>query len=204
MKALTGTSWGQDKKTLITTFKTLTRPVLESGAPIWCPNVSDTSLKSLQVVQNSALRITTGCHMKAPIQHLHTETKVLPIVDHLDLKCAQYLASSLRHDSINRDTVLLPQGKRKMKNTLYSKYISMVEPHLRDGVILEANYKRVLKDMHTAAVASSIGRCGPHPVLGCRPPLSWSGKNIYPGPLVVLSLSFVRSIVQDSKLIFFQ
>jgi hypothetical protein len=144
MKALSGTSWGQDKQTLISTYKCLTRPVLEFGAPIWCPNISETSLRKLQVVQNSGLRMATGCHMKASIQHLYTETKVLPIKDHLDLKCSQYLAGALRRTDIKRETVLLPPGKRKMKHTLYSKYIPIVEPHLQDGIIPEIGYKWVL------------------------------------------------------------
>jgi hypothetical protein len=50
VKALSGTYWGQDKETLITTYKCLTRPVLEFGAPIWRPNVSETSLKRLPIV----------------------------------------------------------------------------------------------------------------------------------------------------------
>jgi hypothetical protein len=76
----------------------------------------------------------------------------------------------MTRSSINRETVLLPPGKRKMKNTLYFKFISAVEPHLYDGVIPEVSHKRVLNTLHTNAIAASICKCGPHPVLGCRPP----------------------------------
>jgi hypothetical protein len=114
--------------------------------------------------------MATGCHKKAPIQHLPTETKVLPIKDHFDLKCSQYLAGSLRNSNISRETVLLPSGKRNMKQTLYSKYISTVEPHLQNGAILEISYKCVINSLHKAAVAATINKCVPNAVLGFRPP----------------------------------
>jgi hypothetical protein len=89
MKALCGTSWGMEKETLLITYKCLVLPIIEFGAPIFKPNLSGTNIRGLQYVQNSALCLVTGCHKMAPVQHLHTETKVLPISKHLDLLCQQ-------------------------------------------------------------------------------------------------------------------
>jgi len=53
------------------------------AAPIWFPNTSPYLVQKLQTIQNSALRIATGCVEMASIDHLHEETKILPIQDHL-------------------------------------------------------------------------------------------------------------------------
>ena len=79
LKALAGTSWGQCKETLLLTYKSLIRSLINYGCPLWYPNVSETFIKKLQVIQNSALRTVTGCHMKSPIEHLHTEAGELKV-----------------------------------------------------------------------------------------------------------------------------
>jgi hypothetical protein len=71
MQALAGSTFGQCKETLVSTYKALLRPVMENGCQIWAPNASDTSIKRLQVVQNKALHVATGGHMSIPIAHLH-------------------------------------------------------------------------------------------------------------------------------------
>ena len=42
-----------------------------------------------QIVQNTALRIATGCTHDTNTQHLHEETNVLPIHQHLQLHASQ-------------------------------------------------------------------------------------------------------------------
>ena len=56
---------------------------------IWSPNASETSIDKLQIVQNTALRIATGCTHDINTQHLHDETNVLPIHQHLQLHASQ-------------------------------------------------------------------------------------------------------------------
>ena len=82
-KALAGTNWGFDKETLVQTYKAITRPVLNYGAPIWIPLAAPSTLAKLEVIQNAALRIASGNVLMAPISHLHSETKVLPLSMHL-------------------------------------------------------------------------------------------------------------------------
>ena len=56
IKALTGTTWGKQKETLVATYKAVMRPTLEYASSIWSPMASPTSINKLQVMQNAALR----------------------------------------------------------------------------------------------------------------------------------------------------
>ena len=53
LKALAGSSWGKDKELLTTTYKTISRIVVNYAAPIWTPALRDTHWSKLQAAQNS-------------------------------------------------------------------------------------------------------------------------------------------------------
>ena len=89
LKVLTSTKWGKHKETILATYKAITRPVLEYASTIWSPNASETNIDKLQIVQNTALRIATGCTHDTNTQHLHDETNVLPMHQHLQLRASQ-------------------------------------------------------------------------------------------------------------------
>src|SRR6476469_4398157 len=80
---------GKQNETLIATYKAITRPVIEYGNTLWSPIISYTNLNKLQATQNTALRIITGCTADTNIQHLHTETEILPLSIHLKLHASQ-------------------------------------------------------------------------------------------------------------------
>ena len=48
IKALTGTTWGKQKETLVATYKAVMRPTLEYASSIWSPMASPTSINKLQ------------------------------------------------------------------------------------------------------------------------------------------------------------
>ena len=71
LKALAGSSWGQDKETLLLTYNALGKSIASYAAPVWSTNASDSSFKKIQTAQNAALRTATGAHKMASIDHLH-------------------------------------------------------------------------------------------------------------------------------------
>ena len=71
LKALAGSSWGQDKETLLMTYNALGKSIANYAAPVWSTNASDSSFKKIQTAQNAALRMATGAHKMASIDHLH-------------------------------------------------------------------------------------------------------------------------------------
>ena len=59
LKALAGSSWGQDKKTLLVTYNALGKSIANYAAPVWRTNTSDSSFKKIQTAQNATLRMAT-------------------------------------------------------------------------------------------------------------------------------------------------
>ena len=100
LKALAGTTWGQQKETILMTYKAIGRSVANYGAPVWSTNASATSIGKIQIAQNEALRIATGSHKMSSIDHLHNETEMLTVKQHSDLLSAQYLVQCLDPDHV--------------------------------------------------------------------------------------------------------
>ena len=176
LKALAGTTWGQSKETLIMTFQTLIRPVLEYAAPVWTPVASATNIELLQRVQNAALRVATGCTKMSSIDHLHHETKVLPVRRHTRVRCAQTQLSHHMEEHPGHHFLSLPTPPREiMKATLNSRYEHYIkslfgaedENASRTTTINENEYTNLLKEIHTDEVADMIaeGATKKNPVL---------------------------------------
>jgi hypothetical protein len=122
------------------------------------------------------MRLMTGCHMASSVWHLHAETKLMPVDEHLSMLCAQFLASCLRRCHPSHDVVQLPPRPRKnkhghpLKERLSSRFLDVVSPHPVDGIIPEASYKRIRNKIHTTAVQNYIQSAAPNRLLGVRPP----------------------------------
>ena len=82
LKSLVGSTWGCDKETLLTTYQAIGRSILSYCYHIWTPSHRDTNWSRLQQAQNSALRITTGCHKMADVAELHQEALELSVRQH--------------------------------------------------------------------------------------------------------------------------
>ena len=79
LKALAGSTWGCDKETLLTTYQAIGRSIFSYCCPVWVPSHRDTNWCRIQRAQNSALRITTGCHKRVDVAELHQEARELPV-----------------------------------------------------------------------------------------------------------------------------
>ena len=95
LKALAGSSWVQDKETLLLTYNTLGKYIASYVTPVWSTNASDSSFKKIQTAQKAASRTATGAHKMASIDHLHQESLTPRVKDHSDMIAAQYLVNCL-------------------------------------------------------------------------------------------------------------
>ncbi len=167
LKALTGTNWGQDKETILFAYKMFCRPVFDYASPIWTPVLAETNFKKLQVTQNSALRIATGCHQMASMSHLHQECEILPVQQHCELLAAQYLATiSDPTHPIHNQSITPPPGPGHIKDTLCDKFADYIRPHIETT----NSTRQALSNIHTAVVQKSIAQLEKNPVINARPP----------------------------------
>ena len=150
LKALAGSSWGQDKETLLMTYNALGKSIANSAALVWSTNASDSSFKKIQTAQNAALRTATGAHKMTSIDHLHQESLTLRVKDHSDMLSAQYLGNCLEEDHVSHGITIQEPRPRPMKETLYSRHHSTVLPRLG------SNRMESHQNLHTHAVDSAI------------------------------------------------
>ena len=161
--ALTSTTWGKHKETLLVTYKTLTRPILEYGATIYGPIIKPTLTNKLQKIQNVALRTATGCTADTNIQHLHDETEILPIAHHCRLH-----TSILRHKAQYHDHTLYPltlqtDPPRLMKQTAFhnSNFTTNLPPN---------NLKSNIQTIHTEIVQNYLNSRQPSKLANNKAP----------------------------------
>ena len=166
-RALTGTDFGQQKESNTLLYRQFVRPVISYGSTAWSPNTSNTNHESLQVIQNSALRIATGCTKTTPINHLHRETKVLPIKDHLNMRGTQYYAAAIANPQHPNHYMSEPySAPRRVKRSPHEHYQDLynIIPPPTNPTTSEK------KNIHTQFTKIAIEQLGPNNLIHSIPP----------------------------------
>jgi len=78
LRALTGTDWGANKKTLIMLYRSLIRSIIDYGA-IAYDSASESSKRRLDQIQSKALRICCGAMIMTPVAALQVECGEMPL-----------------------------------------------------------------------------------------------------------------------------
>jgi hypothetical protein len=118
------------------------------------------AITKLQRTQNAVMRTITGAHKYSSTNHLLADAELLSVSESLELSCRQFLFSAFRVDHPSHTTVNFQTGqcigrKGGIVHTLQSRYKESVEQYLTDGVVPEAEYKKIIKDIHTKTVEAS-------------------------------------------------
>ena len=164
LKALTGTNLGQQKETILLTYKALGRSIANYTAPVWSTKANNTSLEKIQRTQNEALRIITGSHKMISIDHLYSETKMILGKDHLNLLSAQYLIHCLDTENVCHHINTMDHPPREMKESLFTM-------HNQTVVLSLANTKKASHQaVHISFVNTAIDNMTDNRVLNYRPP----------------------------------
>ena len=170
LNSLAGTGWGCQKETLLKVYRTYIEPSINYAAAVWSPNASESSFNNLQRIQNRALRIATGCHSNTEISHLHHETKITMVKDHIELLSSQVLLSSQRISHPSHEVLRQNPGPRRMKQTLATKHSNKINRFLTNGILDPGDYKKSLDTLHTEAVTNTIAKLSKNPILESNPP----------------------------------
>ena len=153
MKALAGSNWGLTTETLVATYKAIVHPI--SADPIWFTQVSSSHLGKLEVIQNKALRIATGCHQKAAASHFRAETGILLLKVHLELCSQQFFASALQPLHPSHLIFTFPLDPRLLRATLQNSYY-----HILRGLQVRSDDPNALP-----LIFGGMLEEGPHPLV---------------------------------------
>ena len=130
------------------TYNALGRSIANYTAPVWSTNASESNIDKIQRAQNEALRIITGSHKMSSIDHLHSETKMLQVEDHLNLLSVQYLVQCLDTENVCHHITKMDLPPREMKETIFTRHAVLP--------LLANNRKDTLQALHTSFVNTSI------------------------------------------------
>ena len=169
LKALAGSDWGKEKETIVNTYKAIGRPHLNYCCNIWTPSLSATSWQGLQIAQNQALKVATGCHRMADIDHIHNKTKMMKVCPHCEMLSKQFLLATQKPNHPNRVDFSAPPPSRQMKKTLTSRFGAEIRQLSRPD-LPEEDYKSKLKLIHTRSVREALNAMEPNKVLLTTPP----------------------------------
>ena len=123
---------------------------------------------------------------------------MLPVQDHLYLINSQYLARALQPNNPSLSVVTSLSGSKDMKQTLQSRFLHCVAPHLSNSILPPTNYGTTIKSLHTRAVIISKSLLSHNRILQTASPqialeetnLSWP----YRSTLSQLQSSFCSSL----------
>ena len=171
LKELAGSSWGQDKETLLPDLQRIGEIYANYAAPVWSTNTnaSDSSFEKTQTAHNAVFkdgdRGPQDGHYCLPVLTISTRSPSrLRAKDHSDMLSVQYLVNCLEEDHVNHGITIQEPRPRPMKETLHSRHHSTVLPRLG------SNRMESHQNLHTHAVYSAIQLQGNNRVLNKRPP----------------------------------
>ena len=93
------------------------------------------------------------------IDHIHRETKMLQVEDHLNLLSAQYLVQCLDTENVCHHITKMDLPPREMKETIFTRHYQTVLP------LLANNRKDTLQALHTSFINTAIGNMKDNRVL---------------------------------------
>ena len=164
LKALASTNWGQQKETLLMAYKAFGISIANYTAPVWSINASESTIDKIQRAQNESLRIITGSHKMSSIDHLHSDTKMLQVEDHLNLLSAQYLVQCLDTENVCDHITKIDLPPREMKETIFTRHYQTVLP------LLANNRKDTVQALYSSFVNTAIDNMKDNRVHNNRPP----------------------------------
>ena len=141
--------------------KSLGRSIANYAAPVCSTNASESNIGKIQRAQNEALRIITGSHKMSSIDHLHNQTKMLQVEDHLNLLSAQYQVQCLDTENVCHHITKMDPPPREMKETIFTIHYQTVLPLL-------ANNRK--DKFHTSFVNTALDNMKDNRVLNNLPP----------------------------------
>ena len=116
------------------------------------------------------------------VDHLHSECKIMPVRDHMEMLAKQFLLSTQLVQHPNQCPLPGPPPERLMRHTLRTRYGAEVAEYIPEGetVLQSTRYKSGLTDIHTRSVQQTLQHQGNNQVLGAPAPKISQGERELP------------------------
>ena len=98
------------------------------------------------------------------IDHLHSETEMLQVDDHLNLLSTHHLEQCLDTENVRHHITKMDHPPRELKETIFTRHNQTVLP------LLANNKKDTLQAIHTSLVNTAIDNMKDNTVLSNQPP----------------------------------
>ena len=144
LRALSGTDWGGDRKTLLLLYKSIIRPIIEYGSFLY-DQISPSQKLALEKVQNSAMRAATGALPRTRVHDLLADANMPTLQERRNQQLLRYTIQ-VRSDPTNpaRDCLMkqhrFQNSKTGKRYAPVSKYVleTLVELRLELPLALPA------------------------------------------------------------------
>ena len=111
--------------TLLMIYKSLRRSIENYAAPIWSTNTSASNIGKILRAQNEVLRIIiTGSSTMSSMDHLHSETEMLLVKDHMNCLSAQYLVHCMDTENVCHHITMMEHPPRDMKKIFFTDIVT--------------------------------------------------------------------------------
>ena len=127
LKQIKGQDWGASSKLILTTYKTLVRPIIDY-VPFATITMDPTYQLMLERVQRAAIRVALHWPMHTTATEMYQRVRLEPILERAFNLSLNYLKKIVKSDSVVRDT-----------------FLAYLEEHIRDdGAYWKANKRPTL------------------------------------------------------------
>nr|CAH7750976.1 unnamed protein product [Callosobruchus chinensis] len=145
LKCLANKHWGSDGKTLLSLYRSLIRSKIDYGCIAYA-SASPSTLKQLDTLHNSALRLILGAFRTTPVDSLYCESGEAPLHSRrqiLSLAHAAKVKSNPRHPvykkiSPSRSTTFNCRLYRKPFHVRIQQYLQEINQFSRVGLLVDA------------------------------------------------------------------
>ncbi|XP_076626843.1 uncharacterized protein LOC143344561 [Colletes latitarsis] len=152
IKTLANSNWGADQETILKTYQAMIRSQIDYGSIVY-NSAKPNTLKMIDTIHYTALRIATGTYRTSPINSILFEAKEPPLDQRrkfLSLKYTAKMSSTPNNPTYNyvfgnRYTPLLNK-KPKLPMPFYGRI---------------NKYRNLVKIMSTLAITRSVGKIAP-------------------------------------------
>ena len=112
-------------------------------------------MQKLQTVQNTALRIATGCTADTNINHLHQETTTLPLKEHCNLHASNLKQKAASSSHPLNKLMNQPPPHRQMKESLFQSNKNIINPP-KNNYLSDIEIEQNINTNHNLTVSNYL------------------------------------------------